>query len=109
MFLCQWSLDIVFGNQKQALEIIKQWGAEKMKSSNFSRSANNRVYTGYIGVSGAHIVDEYVFENLDDFEKAIADMGKPQFQEFSKATNCPGQSKVGYLQNNKLKEAVYII
>ena len=74
MFLCQWSLDIVFGKQKQALEVIKEWGAEKMRSSNFKISTGGRVYTGYVGVSGAHIVDEYVFEHLDDFEKAIADM-----------------------------------
>jgi len=64
MFLCQWSLDIVFGKQKQALDIIKQWGAEKMKLSYFNRSANNRVFVGFIGDSAAHIVDEYVFENL---------------------------------------------
>ena len=83
MFLCQWSLDIVFGKQKQALDIIKQWGAEKMRSSNFSRSTDNRVYVGYIGDSAAHIVDEYVFEKLDDFEKALQDMGKVEFKRFS--------------------------
>ncbi len=85
MFLCQWSLDIVFGKQKPALDVIRQWGAEKMKSSNFSLSKNNRVYAGFIGDSAAHIVDEYVFENLADFEKALADMGKPQFKQYSEA------------------------
>lgn len=83
MFLCQWSLDIVFGRQKQALDIIKQWGAEKMRNSNFMLSTNNRVYVGYIGDSAAHIIDEYVFENLDDFEKALQDMGKQEFKRFS--------------------------
>ena len=85
MFVIQWSLDIVFGKQKDALEIIKKWGAEKFRSSNFKKSRDSRVMTGFIGESGAHIVDEYVFDNLDDFEKALADMGQPQFQEFSKA------------------------
>lgn len=82
MFLCQWSLEIVFGKQKQALEIIKAWGAEKMRSSNFKLSTGGRVYVGYIGESAAKIVDEYVFENLGDFEKALGDMGKEEFREF---------------------------
>lgn len=85
MFLCQWSLDIVFGKQKQALDIIKEWGAEKMRSSNFRVSTGGRVYVGYVGETAAHIVDEYVFEKLDDFEKALADMGKPEFKKFAEA------------------------
>ena len=83
MFLCQWSLDIVFGKQGEALKIIKAWGAEKMKSSGFVKSTNNRVYTGFIGETPAHIVDEYVFNSLDDFEKAIADMAQPQFKQYA--------------------------
>lgn len=85
MFLCQWSLDIVFGKQKPALDIINEWGAQKMKSSHFSKSTANRVFIGYVGDSAAHIVDEYVFENLDDFEKALADMGKQEFKKFAEA------------------------
>jgi hypothetical protein len=85
MFLCQWSLDILFGRQGEALKIIGEWGAQKMKSSQFSRSTNNRVYVGYIGESAAHIVDEYVFQNLEDFQLALADMGKPEFKQFAEA------------------------
>lgn len=85
MFLCQWSLDVVFGKQKDALNIIKAWGAEKMRSSEFKRSTGNRVYVGYIGESAAHIVDEYVFENLGDYQLALADMGKPEFKQFAEA------------------------
>ena len=65
MLLCQWSLDIVFGKQSEALKIIKAWGAEKMKSSEFSKSVQNRVYTGFIGESAAHVVDEYVFSSCE--------------------------------------------
>ena len=85
MFLCQWSLDIIFGKQRQALDIIKEWGAEKMRSSNFRKSTENRVYSGYVGDSAAHIVDEYVFESLDDFQKALADMGKQEFKKFAES------------------------
>ena len=85
MFLCQWSLDIIFGKQRQALEIIKEWGAEKMRSSNFRKSTENRVYSGYVGDSAAHIVDEYVFESLEDFQIALADMGKQEFKKYAEA------------------------
>jgi hypothetical protein len=96
MFLCQWSLDIQFGKQKEALDIIKAWGEDKMKFSGFNKSKNGRVYVGYIGDSAAHIVDEYVFESLDDFEKALADMGKAEFQKHAQAlASCiiPGTQK----------------
>ena len=83
MFLCQWSLDIQFGKQGEALKIIKEWGAEKMRSSGFSKSTYGRIYVGYIGNSPAHIVDEYVFSSLDEFEKALADMAKPVFKQFA--------------------------
>jgi len=85
MYLCKWELDIVFGKQKEALEIIKAWGAEKMNSSRFNLSSQNRVSVGFIGESAAHIVDEYVFASLDDFEQALSDMSKPQFKQFPAA------------------------
>jgi len=85
MFLCQWSLDVVYGKQKEALDVIKAWGADKMKLSRFNKSKGNRVYVGFVGDSAAHIVDEYVFESLDDFENALKDMGKPEFQKHSQA------------------------
>jgi hypothetical protein len=84
MFNCVWSLTIVFGKQKEALDIIKAWGAEKFKSSHFKVSTN-RLSVGHIGESPSHILDEYVFESLADFEKAINDMRLPQFKSFSEA------------------------
>ena len=84
MFNCVWSLTIVFGKQKEALDIIKAWGAEKFKSSNFKVSTN-RLCVGHVGESPSHILDEYVFESLADFEKAINDMRLPQFKSFSEA------------------------
>lgn len=84
MYACQWSLDIVFGKQKEALEVMKQWGAEKFRSSQFKVSTN-RVMAGYVGESASHVVDEYLFENLADFEKALSDMGQPQFKQYAEA------------------------
>ena len=83
-FVCQWSLEIIYGKQKPALDIMKAWGEEKFRSSNF-RVSQNRVMNGYIGSSPSFIIDEYVFESLDDFEKALADMSQPQFRQFSEA------------------------
>ena len=84
MYNCIWSLDIVFGKQKQAIDIIKAWGAEKFKSSQFKVS-KNRLSVGHIGASPSHIMDEYLFESLADFEKALDDMRQPQFRQFSDA------------------------
>lgn len=96
MFLCQWSLDVKFGKLSEALNIIKDWGGEKMRSSNFCKATGCRVYTGYIGESAAHIVDEYVFNSLDEFEKALADMAQPQFKQFAERMSeviIPGTQK----------------
>ncbi|MER3497918.1 MAG: hypothetical protein C4308_04425 [Chitinophagaceae bacterium] len=82
MYLCQWSLEIVFGKQKQALDIMKDWGAEKFRSSHFKKS-KNRVYVGHIGESPSLIIDEYEFEDLEDFVVALSEMSQPQFKKFA--------------------------
>jgi hypothetical protein len=82
MYICQWSLEIVFGKQKQAVDIMKEWGAEKFRSSNFKKS-KNRVYVGHIGESPSLIIDEYEFEKLEDFVSALSEMGQPQFKQYS--------------------------
>ncbi|MBK9570729.1 MAG: hypothetical protein IPO53_13010 [Chitinophagaceae bacterium] len=84
MYICQWSLQIVFGKQKQALDIMKEWGAEKFRSSRFSKS-KSRVCVGHIGESPSLVIDEYEFENLDDFTMALGEMGQPQFKQYSEA------------------------
>ena len=83
-FICQWSLEIVFGKQKQALEIMKAWSAEKFRTSYF-RISENRMMNGFIGSSPSFIVDEYIFNSLNDFEKALSDMSQPQFRQYSEA------------------------
>ena|ERR1700712_932579 len=84
MYICQWSLEIIFGKQKQALDIIREWGAEKFRSSEFKKS-RNRVYVGHIGESPSLIIDEYEFDQLEDFTLALSQMGEPQFKKFSEA------------------------
>jgi len=84
MYNCVWSFDIVFGKQKETLDIIKAWGAEKFHSSHFKVSIN-RLSVGHIGESPSHVVDEYLFETIADFEKALNDMRQPQFKQFSDA------------------------
>lgn len=84
MYICQWSLEIVFGKQKQALDIMKEWGAEKFMSSRFAKS-KNRVFVGHIGESPSLIIDEYEFEDLADFTVALTEMGQPQFKKYADA------------------------
>lgn len=81
-YICQWSIEIIYGKQKQAVDIMKKWGEEKFKSSNF-RVSKARMMNGYVGDSPSHIIDEYIFDSMEDFEKALSDMSQPQFREYS--------------------------
>ena len=83
-FACQWSLEIIYGKQSEAISILKKWGEEKFRSSNFKVS-QNRLMSGYAGASPSLIIDEYIFGSMDDFEKALNDMSQPQFKKFSDA------------------------
>jgi len=85
MLICQWHLDIVYGKQGEALKIMRAWGAEKFASSEFRRARGARLLAGFIGPSASHIVDEYSFDSLADFEAALASMSAPQFRGHSDA------------------------
>lgn len=85
MFVCQWHLDTPFGKQGQAVAIMKAWGLEKFASSEFRRARSSRLLVGHIGSSPSHIVDEYVFETLADFEAAMQGMAQPQFKAHAEA------------------------
>ena len=77
MLICQWHLDIPYGKQGEAVRIMTAWGKEKMASSEFRRCKGTRLMAGMIGESASHIVDEYLFESLADFEAALAEWASP--------------------------------
>jgi len=85
MYVCQWHLDLVFGKQTEALAAMKAWGAEKFASSEFRRARGSRLLVGHVGASPSHVIDEYEFESLADFESALAGMSQPQFRKHSEA------------------------
>ena len=85
MLVCQWHLDIVYGKQAEAVRIMRAWGAEKFGSSEFRRARGTRLLAGLVGASAAHLIDEYLFESLADFEAALAGMSAPQFRAHSDA------------------------
>jgi hypothetical protein len=85
MYVCQWHLDIPFGTQGDAVKIMKAWGAEKFKSSEFRRAKSSRLLVGHVGSSASHIIDEYLFESLSDFEAALLGMSAPQFKAHADA------------------------
>ena len=85
MYVCQWHLDIVYGKQGDVVRAMTAWGKEKMASSEFRRAKSTRLLCGHVGHSPSHIVDEYVFENLADFEVALQGMAQPQFKPLSDA------------------------
>ena len=81
MFICQWSLEIVFGKQKEALAIMKEWGAEKLKSTNFKKS-RNRIYVGHIGESPSLYLMNMSLKTLK-VVIAISEINQPRFRNFS--------------------------
>jgi hypothetical protein len=85
MFICQWHLDTPFGKQGQALRVMTAWGKEKFASSEFRRAKAARVLVGHVGGSPSHIIDEYTFETLADFEAALHGMSQPQFKAHADA------------------------
>lgn len=85
MLICQWHLDIVYGKQSEALRVMREWGKEKFASSEFKRARGARMLVGHVGMSASHVVDEYTFDTLADFEAALAGMGAAQFRKHSDA------------------------
>lgn len=85
MLICQWHLDIVYGKQAEALRVMRAWGAEKFASSEFRRARGSRLLAGLVGASASHLIDEYTFESLADFESALSGMTAPQFKPHSDA------------------------
>lgn len=85
MLICQWHLDIVYGKQAEAVRIMRAWGADKFAGSDFRLARSARLLAGFVGPSASHIVDEYSFESLADFEAALASMAGPQFRVHSDA------------------------
>lgn len=85
MYVCQWHLEIPFGTQGEAVRIINAWGRDKLAHSEFRRARDLRLMAGHIGASPSHMVDEYVFDSLADFEAALAGMGSGPFKEHARA------------------------
>ena len=85
MLVCQWHLDVPFGKRGEALRIMKAWGEDKFAYSGFRKAKGGRVLVGEVGVSPTHIVDEYLFESLADFEAALAGMGDERFRRHAEA------------------------
>jgi len=85
MYVCQWHLDIPFGKQGDAVRIMSAWGRDKVAHSGFGRARDLRLLAGHIGASPSHLVDEYVFDSLGDFEAALAGMGAERFRQHAQA------------------------
>jgi hypothetical protein len=85
MYICQWHLEIPYGKQAEVVAIMRAWGKEKFAASEFRRAKGSRLLVGHIGESASHLIDEYEFESLADFEAALASMAAPQFRRHSEA------------------------
>jgi len=85
MFLCEWHIDIPFGCQAEALEILKAWNLAKFEHTEFRRVRSQRLLVGHVGLSPSHVVDAYCFDSLADFEAALQGLGHPELQQYSAA------------------------
>jgi hypothetical protein len=85
VYVCQWHLEVPFGKQADAMRVIRAWGVDKFTHSRFRLAKSARVLVGHIGASASHLVDEYLFETLADFESALADMGDERFRAHAAA------------------------
>lgn len=83
MFACQWHFDIPFGTQKEALEIVRQYGEAMSKSLGMPQMQNERVMVGHIGPSPSHVVVESIVSSLAEWEKMMQDVGSGKYQEFA--------------------------
>jgi hypothetical protein len=75
----------MYGKQAEAVKVMRAWGAEKFASSEFRRARGTRLLAGLIGASASHLIDEYWFDSMADFEAALAGMAAPQFRAHSDA------------------------
>jgi hypothetical protein len=85
MYVCQWSLETPFGKQSDALAIMKKWGEDKFAHSEFRRAKDARVLVGHVGVSPSAVLDEYLFESIADFERALDGMRDDRFRAHAAA------------------------
>ncbi len=85
MFICQWHINVLFGKQKEALRIMKEWAGESMSSSAFGKARSHRIIVGHIGVSASEIIHEVEFASLAEWESALSEMSQTKFQKFAES------------------------
>lgn len=83
MYACQWHFDVPFGQQKDALAIMKEWDAAMRASPEYPKDRGTRLMVGHVGVSPAHVVVEHLFDSLADFERVLHEVAAGKFHEFS--------------------------
>jgi hypothetical protein len=84
MLVCQWHLDVLYGKQAPALDVMRAWRKDITAGSEFQRAVgDSRVMVGAVGKSPGHIVTEHQFQSLGDFEAAVGSMATPQFRAHS--------------------------
>ncbi len=83
MYACQWHIEVPFGKQKEALDIMKRWDSEMSKASDLPKMISTRRTVGHIGESPSHIVNEYVVDNLADWETMMQSVNTGRWQKYS--------------------------
>jgi hypothetical protein len=58
-------------------------GSREVRQLGVPPGAREPFTPGFVGASASHVIDEYLFESLADFEAALAGMAGPQFRAHS--------------------------
>jgi hypothetical protein len=83
MFICQWHIEVPFGKQGEATNILKEWASAMEGSGKFQGVLAHRVLVGHVGPSPSRVIAEWEFQSLSDWERAIEAVGEERFQEYS--------------------------
>ncbi len=69
MFAAQWHFDVPFGKQKEALDTMVAWTKDGL-ARGAKKPESIRYLVGHIGKSPSHIVCEYMYRELTDWESS---------------------------------------
>ena len=83
MYICQWHIDVPYGKQGDAVEIMRAWSKDMFVSSGFRRARSNRIMVGHVGKSASHVVVEFEMESLAEWEDGLSEMAGPVFRAHS--------------------------
>ncbi len=83
MYLCQWHIDVPFGKQQEALDIMAKWNKAMAEDRKDFPLVSARTLVGHMGVSASHIINEVVVKSLAEWEAGMNVVDTGRFKGFA--------------------------